>query len=182
MESGVRGIVISFVAVICLGVVALVAAAVIPFNVDQDITLRDIEGTVELLTQDGTLVTLDTSTELKIGQTILVQPNSSATIVFFDAGGRALITGPASLQIVQIYRRATGSGHLFDSRDCDYVLTLDQAAGSVRYVFDNASPAFEDIDFTIRLSGGNYIPSTPCWLITVDAEGEATTESIRCSF
>ncbi|MBN1562640.1 MAG: hypothetical protein JXA10_02295 [Anaerolineae bacterium] len=163
---------------------AVAAGMIIPFDVDQPLTIQMLAGDAAILIDDKTPDPLLTGaqTELDPGQTIQLQPGSEASITFTINKGRAQLTGPTTLTLIESYRRATSLGHAFGSFSRDYVLTLAQTQGTVRYIFANTSPALDEMQVTIQLPDGNYIPfaTHPCWTITVDTNGHSTANTIQC--
>jgi hypothetical protein len=187
MDRYSRSIIIALVLVLGVVILALAAALVVPFDVTQPATVRSFTGQAELvrageaprpaeLDRDAHLV-------LTVGQGLRLQPDSTATLTFELDKGYAVISGPAELKLVESYRRATALGHVLDSRrfSREYVLTIQQTQGSVRYSFANATPRFEDAAITIQLPSSNYIPTTPCWRIDISADGSTTAAPIDCS-
>jgi hypothetical protein len=83
--------------------------------------------------------------------------------------------------IVDSYRRATLPGHAAESLEREYVLTLEQTGGTVDYNFAHTDPPLHEIDFTLQLPDQNYVPTTPCWIATISAEGTTTIQTIDCS-
>jgi hypothetical protein len=182
MDSNSRLIVLSLIAVLGFTILALVASLLIPFQVDDTATVQQVTGEAELHIPGHVPAPLSTDgkTTLGIGQSLNVLPGGDARIVFELNQGRAILSGPANLTLVESYRRATALGHAFGKGRRGYVLTLEQTQGSVRYNFANTDPSFEDTDITIRLPDGNYSPTAPCWQIDVDPGGETTAESFEC--
>jgi hypothetical protein len=183
MDSNSRPIVLSLIAVLGFTVLALVASLLIPFQVDETAVIQQVTGEAELHIpgQIPARLNTDDKSTLRIGHSLNVLPGGEVTIVFGLNQGRAVLSGPAGLTLVESYRRATALGHALGTSKREYVLTLEQTQGSVRYIFANADPSFEEIDLTIRLPGGDYTPTTPCWHIDVSAGGEATAESVECA-
>jgi hypothetical protein len=183
VDRSSRGIIVSLGIVVGFTILSAIAALFIPFNVEQPVTIRDVSGTVKLLSEGNDPVTFEEyhgKITLRPGQTLQVEPNSSATILFFDNGGRAFVTGPASLTLIEIHRRATGLNHILDPEQSDYVLTLEQTAGHTRYIFENATPSFEDTTITIRLPASTFTPSTACWDIDISADKTVSAGPAAC--
>jgi hypothetical protein len=182
MDSNSRPIVLSLVAVLGFTILAVVASLLIPFRVNETAVIQQVTGEAELHIPGQIPARLDTDngTTLGIGQSLNVLPGGEATIVFKLNQGRAVLSGPAGLTLVESYRRATALGHALGQSKREYVLTLEQTQGSVRYIFANTDPSFEEIDLTIRLPDGDYSPTTPCWRIDVTAGGETTAEPVEC--
>ncbi len=171
-----RSIILSLAVVLILTVAALVASLFIPFNVDEPATIQRLTGKAEILTPGQPTISAANQATLNINQTLNVLPGSDAQVVFDLVQGRAVLTGPANLTLVESYRRATALDHARNHRT--YTLTLEQTQGSVRYFFAGTSPA---TDITVRLPDGNYSPDSPCWRIDIPLTGETNIEPITCS-
>lgn len=182
MDSNSRLIVLSLIAVLVFTGLALIAALVVPFRVDEGAVIQPVTGEADLRIPGETPTRLTTSdqTPLGIGHSLDVLPGGEATVVFELNQGRAILSGPAGLTLVASYRRATALGHAFGTSKRDYVLTLEQTHGSVRYIFARTDPVWEKIDLTIRLPDGDYRPTSPCWRIDVVTGGETTATSFEC--
>jgi hypothetical protein len=181
-----RSILLSLIIALVLAVLAILAALWIPFDVDQPAAIQNVSTSAELITPDNPPVSLTSARPrdhpaLKTGQGVRVEPGSSATILFFERG-RAVLTGPAVLTLVAAHRHATALGHIFDSGRFtrDYVLTLSQQSGSIRYDFSRTSPPFADISITIELPDRSYSPTTPCWMVDISAGGQSTAGPADC--
>lgn len=183
MDRYSRSIILSLITVLGLTLLAVIAAWFLPFEVTESGILQQVTGVAELYTQDELPATPTGETELTVGETLRIQPGGITTIVFKLNQGRAIVTGPATLRLVESYRRATALGHTLDSDRFkrEYALTLEQTSGSVRYLFSDTTPSFEDMLILIRLPDGTYTPKTPCWNIDISIEGYVTTTEIDCS-
>jgi hypothetical protein len=178
-----RSILLSLAAVLGLAGLAVIASLLIPFNVELPGTIQDITAGVEL-GQPGEKLspTLDAAQDqytLQVGQRLRVPPGSMAAVRFFNQG-HAVLSGPLTLTLVESHRRATALGHLADRFNRSYVLTIEQTGGTARYNFANTTPQFEEVDITVRLPGSNYKPAAPCWIITIDVEGNVYTSDTDC--
>lgn len=184
MDRNSRSIVLSLLTVLALTLLAVIISLIVPFEVAQPSILQQITGVAELYTQGEQPATPSGETELNLGETISVKPGGFTTILFDLNQGRAVLTGPATLTLVESYRRATVLGHTLDESDRftrEYGLTLEQTSGSVRYLFGDTKPAFEEVTILIRLPNGSYTPTTPCWTIDINTGGNVTTNEIDCS-
>jgi hypothetical protein len=180
MDPNSRPIVLSLMAVLGFAVAALVASLFIPFDVDASATIQSITGEIELHSPGQTSARANEQGTLNIGQSLRVPPGGEARIVFDLNQGRAVLTGPANLTLVESYRRATALGHALDRFKREYVLTLEQTQGSVQYIFANAEPSFEETKIIIRLPDRNYTPTTPCWRIDISPDGETAIDPFDC--
>lgn len=184
MDPNSRTITLASIAVLGLAVLAIVIAVLVPFKVKQSATIQNIIGTAEMVPPGQTSAGSDPDEVLpfKAGQTIKLQPASSARVTFELNGGHATITGPARVALVNSYRHATLLAHILDSDQFErqYNLTIEQTLGIVQYNFSGTNPPFKDVVITIRLPDGNYQPTTPCWEIMVSASGEAETNLVEC--
>ncbi len=176
MDRNARTILFGLIAVLILPIAALAAAVLIAFEVPQPAGIDDLSGEVELELAGGEPATLtpdelEESQPLDIGESIRLAPGSSATVTFFN-GGRAKLSGPSSLKLVDSNRRATALGHATSSGkfNREYTLTIEQSEGTVHYRFDDTDPAFEQIKITVRLPDRSYKPTTPCWVVEVGIE------------
>ncbi len=185
MDRDSRTILIALVAVLAAAALGLAAATFIPFNVDQPVTVLHASGEIEQIGPGNTTRPLtpdrDTRLKLKPGQGVQVKPDGSATLAFDLNGGRAILNGPAALRIVDSYRRATLPGQATDSVKREYVLTLEQTGGTVHYNFEHTTPPLDEIAFTLRLPDQNFVPTTPCWIATISAEGTSSIQTMDCS-
>jgi hypothetical protein len=172
-----RSIILSLAAVVICTMVMIIAAIVIPFDVKKTASIQQISGVVEIHSPGSLTATLDPreKNQLNIGDDIIVPPGSTTTLAFFN-GGRALLEGPVRLALVTSYRHATVLGHTSDSQDHEDVLTLEQSQGTVRYYFDHASPT----KMTIELPDGHFIPNSPCWIISIGADQQISSNEISC--
>lgn len=187
MDRYSRSIILASLLVLGVALLALAAALVVPFNVAQPGTIRSLSGKAELIRRSGVPNPIGSDRDARIslspGQGLRLNPDSTATLTFELNQGYAVVTGPAALKLVESYRRATALGHLLDSSrfSRSYVLTIQQSQGSARYNFAHTVPPFEDVAITVQLPGRDYIPTTPCWEIVIDADGAATARSVECS-
>ncbi len=166
--------------------VSVALALVVPFNVNQSVTIESLQGDVSLKVRGEPQATLSAEQDwfpsIQASQSLYLSPDSSTNLLFTLSGGRALLTGPAEFRLVASYRRATALGHTLDSDrySRSYVLTMDQSLGEIRYLFNHTDPPFESLAITIHLPNRDYVPSTPCWSVVVHADGSADTASIAC--
>ncbi|MBN1201365.1 MAG: hypothetical protein JXJ20_05860 [Anaerolineae bacterium] len=185
MDRTSRNIFLSLIAILILTGLALIASLLVPFDVEQTGTIKNVTGVVEYYAHEQEpAVTLDANQRehlLKPGNSLSALPGSTLTVTFFN-NGRVVLVGPASLELVESYRRATVLGHALDSDrfDREYALTIEQTGGSARYFFANTDPAFEDVEITLELPNGNYTPDTPCWLVDISTAGDVLTEPFDC--
>ncbi|NDJ77138.1 MAG: hypothetical protein GYB65_12860 [Chloroflexi bacterium] len=185
MDQTRRSIIISLIGLVVVIGLAVLAALLIPFRVNEGATVQDFTGVIERITPDDERTQYEASltsaeVDLATGERLVVHPGSTAALTFFENGGRANMTGPGTLTLVEVHRRATLPGHASDNFNRDYVLTLKQKGGSVHYYFSDTEPAFDDIDITLHLPNGNYTPDTPCWLVEISDEGVTTTLPFEC--
>lgn len=183
MDPNSRTITLASIAVLGLAALAIFIAVLVPFDVKQSATIHNIIGTAEMVPGQTTAgLDPDEVLPFKVGQTIRLQPDSSARVTFELNGGRATITGPARVTLANSYRHATLLAHILDSDQFErqYNLTIEQTLGTVQYNFSGTNPPAEDIVITIRLPDGNYQPTTPCWKVMVSASGEAETNPVEC--
>jgi len=185
MDRDSRTILLALCMVLGVAVFGVVAAVLVPFNVDQPATLLNASGEIEQISagRAARLLTLKPGDEAEIrpGQGLQVKPGGSATLAFDLNGGRAILNGPAALVVAASYRRATLPGHAVESIHRDYVLTLEQPGGTVDYNFAHTDPPLDAIDFTLHLPDQNYVPTTPCWMVTISAEGTSSIQTMDCS-
>ncbi|MBN2304241.1 MAG: hypothetical protein JXQ72_07185, partial [Anaerolineae bacterium] len=139
MDPTRRSIILALLAVIALTLLALIAALIIPFDVDQPVRITGITGSALLKSGDGDPHELLEESTFHTGQTLILEPDNSARLTFELTGGHANLTGPARLHLTESHHRATLIGHLRDSSG-DYTLTLEQSLGTVRYNFAYADP------------------------------------------
>jgi hypothetical protein len=183
MDRYSRSIVFSLLTVLGLTLAAVAVSLFLPFEVEQPVIIQRVTGIAELHSDTNPPATPSGETQLAPGETVQVQPGGVATIIFDLNEGRAIVTGPAALTLIESYRRATALGHMLDSEqfEREYVLTLEQTGGSIRYLFDDTTPPFEDTTISIRLPSGSYTPQSPCWVIDINTEGQVTTQDINCA-
>jgi hypothetical protein len=178
-----RPIVLSLVVLSGFVILALAAALIIPFDVDEAAAIQHITGDAELLwTSDQAPTRLDVNhtKTLTVGQGLNVLPNGEAHITFELTQGRVILTGPATLTLIESYRRATALDHLREAAGRDFVLTLEQTQGSARYFFAPTDPAFDKTRITIRLPDGSFTPTSPCWRIDITPSGESQITPFDC--
>jgi hypothetical protein len=185
MDRTSRSIILSLLALTAFVVGIIVVSLVVSFNVEQSVTIKDFSGVIEIITPDDTRTQYDASqtnptVTLKPDHRLRLLPGSTATITFFNTGGRVHITGPGTLTLVAAYRRGTLLGHTSDRFERDYVLTLAQNGGSAQYNFHNTTPAFAGIDITLQLPNGNYSPASPCWRVEISDDGAVNTLPFEC--
>jgi hypothetical protein len=181
-DSSTLSIKVAVVVLIAVMIFAVAAGLIVPFNVEQTVTVQALSGEIDILIPNDPPTPLlpNTQAALAPGHSVRLQPSSEASLTFTINKGRALLTGPATLTLVESHRRATSLGHALDNLSRSYTLTLQQTQGTVSYNFANTTPPFEDIQLTIQLPDANYSPTTPCWTITVDTAGHSTAESVTC--
>jgi hypothetical protein len=172
-----RSIILSLAAVMICTILMMIAAIVIPFDVEKPASIQQISGVVEVHSPGSLAATLNPreKNQLNSGDRILVPPGSTTTLAFFN-GGHALLEGPARLTLITSYRHATVLGHTSDSRHHEDVLTLEQSQGTIRYYFDHTSPT----KITIELPDGHFIPNSPCWIISIGTDQQISSNEISC--
>lgn len=185
MDRPSRSIIISLLALLGLVILALVISALLPFNVDQTGMIQNVTGGIEFRSSGELPVTLDPDSgpfTLAPGERVDVPVGGTAEVLFWETG-RIVLTGPATLKIIEAYRRATLPGHALDTNrfEADYGLVLEQS-GSARYLFGNTDPPFEDLDITILFPEGSYRPTAPCWTVETASDGTTTARPITCRF
>ena len=182
MDQISRSIILSLGAVISLTVLAVILALVVPFKVDEPATLLAVSGSAELLIPDQppVPVTLDETLKLDPGQGVRVLPGSEVRIDFQQNEGYAVVSGPATIRLIDSYRRATALGHALDVSAFKRTdaLTLEQTDGTARYFFPGNDLSGAKI--TIRLPIGNFVPPAPCWMTTIAVDRQTTSEPIDC--
>lgn len=178
-----RSIYLALAAILLLSGAAVVASLFIPFDVAQDNTVQ-VRGEGGALLRQGKQqpVTMEPEQDitLEAGDSFVLEANDAATVRFFNEGW-AVIEGPAEFVLRESHRHATATGHL-TGNNADYVLKIAQKAGTARYNFERADPAYDDMAITIELPNGNYVPQAPCWEVTITVDGTARTENIPCDF
>jgi hypothetical protein len=184
MEPAHRHILIGLGLVFSLTLAAVVASLLVPFAVNVPVVVQHVSDAGSLLIPGQDPVPLSPAQlnerfTLKADQGISVEPGSTATVLFFD-GGRAILSGPASLTLLASQRRATAPGHISERFSRTYELRLSQSQGSIRYDFSQSVPSFDDLRITVELPDTRYTPTTPCWTIDVTAEGPIVTQSLPC--
>ncbi|HEX3051424.1 MAG TPA: hypothetical protein VHP83_12265 [Aggregatilineaceae bacterium] len=183
MDRTARSIVFSIFGVLGVSTLAFVVSVIVPYQVNQTATIEDITGAAEIVRDQDTRATLvpDDSEKLRIGETVRVEPGNAASVVFFNQG-RAVLTGPAAITLVESYQKATTLGHMVDSSQFKrrYGLTIKQMHGTVQYYFDHSDPAFEAMTIKVQLPNGSYQPDSPCWQITISADQTITPETLSC--
>ncbi len=183
-DSNTNSIKLAVAALVVFTLLAIAAGLITPYNVEQSANVQAISGDVAILiaNEAPSPLSADSQTILKPGQTVQLQPGSEASVTFTINNGRAHLSGPTTVRLVDSYRQATTLGHAFDNLSRDYTLTLEQTKGTVSYFFANTSPTLDEIQITIQLPDGNFVPTSaaPCWTIDVDTEGHSTTTSIPC--
>ena len=177
-------VIVALVGVIGVGILALIASAFVPYNVDFSAVLTDIRGTGDYIRADRPPAPLPSvgSLAFPVGSTVQLEPESSATLRLEMTGGRVALTGPATLTLVHYHRHATSLGHLTqnDRFARRYVLVLRQTQGTARYDFSATVPHFEDLQITVELPDTDYTPTGPCWEISVQPDGTTQTASVDC--
>lgn len=186
MDRWRLAIILSLIAVLALAVLGVVAASIVPFDVSEPATLTRFSDGVQLLRPGRTPLTLNpqrtSRAVLQPGQTVRVPSGGQITLRFDLNGGQAAVDGPATVRLVESRRRATAPGHVFNSDRFErhYALTIEQTGGTVRYAFADTRPQLAAGTITIRHPGGSYMPSTPCWEIAIQPNGETVAGPIDC--
>ncbi len=184
MERTQRTVVFALIGIISVGLAALIASLVVPYNVTFGALLTDMHGTGHYtrLDRPPTPLSAHANLALPVGSTVQLEPKSRATLSLEMTGGRVMLTGPATLTLVDSYRRATSLGHLLESERFtrQYVITLRQTQGTAYYDFSITSPPFDTLTVTVELPQTHYIPTHPCWEITVQPDGSAQANDIPC--
>lgn len=180
MDRNTRAILFSLLAVLILPVAALVAAVLIAYDVPQPARIDDLSGEVELDLagqKPATLMPHELAERhtLNVGESVRVAPGGAVTVTFFN-GGRAQLTGPAALRLIDSSRHATALGHATDSGQFTrtYSLVVEQSEGTAHYRFDDADPAFDQVQITVRLPDRTYKPPTPCWVVEIGIDTVTT--------
>ena len=125
MDQTSRSIILSSLILIVFIIGLSVASLLIPFNVEQSVTVTDFSGIIEIITPDDTRTQYDAAKSkptvtLKPDHRLDILPGSTATITFFDTGGRVSITGPGTISLVEAHRRGTLLGHASARFERDY--------------------------------------------------------------
>lgn len=177
-------VIVALVGVVGVGILALIASALVPYNVNFSGVLTDIRGTGIYTRADRPPAPLPTvgSLAFPVGSTVQLEPESSATLRLEMTGGRVMLTGPATLTLVSYRRRATSLGHLTEDERFtrEYALVLRQTQGTARYDFRATVPHFEDLQITVELPDADYVPTAPCWEISVQPDGATQAADVDC--
>lgn len=183
MDRNSRSIIIGLIGVVSFTVIALIASAIVPYSVDYDATITTLNGSAALSAPDHAPQPLDTAQTddimLKLGHTLHLEPNSSATIVLDINGGRIMLNGPATFTLTKSHRTGTSIDHL--RKTGDLTLTLEQRGGSATYFFGRADPPFEDAEITLWLNDKDAITlDAPCWVINFAPDGTFLSGAAPC--
>ncbi len=183
MDRTARSIVFSIFGVLGISTLAFIVSILIPYQVNKPAVIEDITGAAEVVRDQDTRATFvpDDSGQLRTGETVRVEPGNAASVVFFNQG-RAVLTGPAAIMLVESYQKATTLGHMVETSQFErrYGLTIKQIRGTVQYYFDHSDPAFEEMTIKVQLPNGSYQPDSPCWQITISADQTTTPETLPC--
>ncbi len=179
-----RLIVVALIGVIGVGVLALAASLAVPYNVSFGALMINWRG-AGTCTREGqppTPLSENAPHPIPAGCTIRLEPDSQATLKLELNNGYITLTGPATWTLVEAHRRATSLGHMLqnDHFTREYVLVMSQAQGTAYYDFSGTSPHFEDVSITVELPQMRYVPSRPCWEITVQPDGTAQAADVTC--
>ncbi len=173
---------------VLLGVVAAVAAGLLfPYTVGVPATLVGASGDVQRARPHQRPQPLDpqdaATVRLSAGDSLILAPHSTATVVLDLCGGRVLLEGPLTFTLVESSRRATLAGHLVASRRFtrDYTLTLEQDGGTASYVFSDADPPLASLAVTVRLPGSSFTPHLPCWSVAFTGDSAPAVREYDCA-
>ncbi len=182
MDPNTRPIQLALLAVLGLTLLAIAASLIIPFDVTKPAAVHVLAGSAERVIAGHTPEPLqpESAASLEIGRSLRVLPAGETRITFEINDGWAILTGPAALTLTESHRHATVLGHVSDRFERDYVLTLEQTAGRIRYNFSDADPAFADTTITVRLPDRRFTPDSPCWTIEITESRESRIESSDC--
>ncbi|RPJ00793.1 MAG: hypothetical protein EHM39_04330 [Chloroflexi bacterium] len=183
MDPNTRPIQLALLAVLGFALLAFAASLVVPFNVTKPAAVYVQAGSAERVIAGHTPepLLLDSVTHLEAGHSLRILPTGETRVTFEINEGWAVLIGPAALTLTESFRHATMLGHVSDRFEREYVLTLEQTAGRIRYNFSDANPSFTESTITIRLPDGRYTPDSPCWTIEISEEHESRIESSDCS-
>jgi hypothetical protein len=187
MERRTCGITLAL-GLVLLGVVAALAAGLLfAYAVSVPATLMAVNGDVQRARSHQRPQPLDpqdaAEVRLQVGDSLILAPHSTATIVLDLCGGRILLEGPLTFTLAESSRRATLAGHLVTSRRLarDYTLALEQDGGTASYVFSDADPPLASLAVTVRLPGTSFTPSLPCWSVAFAEDGTPTVREYDCA-
>lgn len=185
MDSQGRQITLAIVLVLILAVAAIAAALIMSYNVtfDAKITALDGGAAIVMPNREAKPVSPNSGSpvKLRLNQTLILDPGSTATITFDINGGHAEIEGPAEIRLETSQRTANFIGHLRGNGD--YTLIIEQDGGTVRYYFDDAEPSIEDTDISIWVNHAinAIVPLTePCWIADISPNSTPVSEPITC--
>ncbi len=183
MDRTSRSIIIGLISVVGFAVVALIASAIVPYSVDYDAMITTLNGNAALSAANQTPQSINTAQTnditLKLGHTLHLEPNSSATIVLDLNGGRIMISGPATFTLTASHRTGTSIEHL--RKAGDLTLTLEQRGGSATYFFAHADPPFDSAVVTLWLSDNDAVTlDAPCWVINFAPDGTYLSGAAPC--
>ena len=187
MDRRTRVITFALTAVLSGTLAALAAALLLPYAVRTPATLVRISGDVQLVQphQRPQPVTPEDAARARLsaGDSLMLAPRSTATIVLDLCAGRIFLEGPLTFTLVESAQRATLAGHLGASNRFarDYTLILEQSGGTASYVFSDASPPLASIALTVRLADASFTPSLPCWSVVFSADGTPTLREHDCA-
>jgi hypothetical protein len=183
MDRTSRSILIGLISVVGFAVIALIVSALVPFSVDYDATITTLTGSAAISApnQDPQSVNTTRTNDLtlKLGDTLHLEPNSSATITLDLNGGRVTLSGPATFTLTESHRTGTSIDHL--RKNGDLTLTLEQHKGSATYNFAHADPPFDAAEITLWLNDSDAITlDAPCWVINFAPDGTYLSGAAPC--
>lgn len=186
MDQQQRTIIRATVIIIILAALALAASFAVPYNVSFDARITQITGSAAIVVPNRAPRPIASDNpdpvRLRLDDTLQLDPGSTATITFEINGGRAVIEGPATLRLVEAYRRATTYDHIRATGD--YTLTIAQNGGTGRYFFDNADPPVSESDITIWINSATNdaveITAAPCWIAEAPSDAPSSAAPITC--
>ncbi len=186
MDHQQRTIIRATVIIVILAALAFTASFAIPYNVTFDARITQITGSAALVVPNRVPKPIAPDNpdpvRLRIGDTLQLETGSTATITFDLNSGRALVTGPATLRLIEAHRHATTYGHIHASGT--YTLTIEQNGGIGRYFFDNADPPVSESTITIWINNATSdtveLTAAPCWIAEAPPDGPANAAPITC--
>ncbi len=181
--------------IIVFGIVALctstflivVLSLLVPFAVNDSTSIDRLSGEAEIWSSDQRVRRLSgpeaAGHRLKIGQSLLLLPGSTATVSFKRFNGQLTIRGPATLTLKKASLTTTLLGHLFrqaDRFERQMTLVIYQQEGHAYYAFDQSVLSDHEARISVEFPTGTFIPDSACWQVNYSSSGQYLARNTDC--
>jgi|GEM_PF-4454313 len=160
-------ILLSIAAIIGLIFFISLVSTQIAFNVMLQSQVSNTQGDWEFVDLSGNVRAYqsDYETGLPVGAVIRLLDGATAQVeIVQDSSAFAYLSNGAIWRVLQADRHATAVDHI--QQQGDYVVVIEQIAGTVVYDFSQSEPALDEFNMVLRFEDGEYSPEWDCFQAT----------------